>query len=110
MLNSPVDGTSISLPLDCKSVVQPLVEDLFINHAYGPGRLSRPTLHKCHLLDCGPSFFAGDHAVIYLVFIFQGKGQRRAYSVHILDAVMLCGVDIRDLHFNERYIELQLHT
>ena len=33
MLNSPADGTSISLPLDCKSPVQPLVEDMFTNHA-----------------------------------------------------------------------------
>ena len=56
---------SVSLPLGCKSVVRPLVEDLFINHANGPGRLSRP-LHECHLLDCsnifgsGPSFFASE--------------------------------------------------
>ena len=42
MLNSPADGTSVSLPLSCKSVVRPLVEDLFIYRANGPGRLSRP--------------------------------------------------------------------
>ena len=43
MLDSPADGTSVSLPLGCcKSVVLPLVEDLFINNANGPGRLSSP--------------------------------------------------------------------
>ena len=33
----PVDGTSVYLPLDCKSLAQPLVEDLFTNHANGNG-------------------------------------------------------------------------
>ena len=32
----------------CKSVVQPLVEDLFINHANELGG----SLHECHLLAC----------------------------------------------------------
>ena len=39
MLNSPADGTNVSLPLGCKSLVQSLVEDLLTNHAnhaYGP--------------------------------------------------------------------------
>ena len=42
ILKSPADGTSVSFTFSCKSVVRPLVEDLFINHANGPGRLSRP--------------------------------------------------------------------
>ena len=32
----------------------------------------------------------------------EGKGQRRVMSVHVLDAVFLCGTDIRSMHFNER--------
>ena len=33
---------SVSLPLGFKSLVRPLVEDLFTNHAKRSGRLSRP--------------------------------------------------------------------
>ena len=63
MLKSPADGTSVSLPLGCKSVVRPLVEDvLFINHANGPGRLSRPPARTpsagmFNIFGSGPSFF-----------------------------------------------------
>ena len=42
ILNSPPGGTSVSLPLGCKSLVWPLVENLFTNHANGPGRHTRP--------------------------------------------------------------------
>ena len=42
MMNSPADGTNVSLPLGCKSPLWPIVEDLFTNHANGPG--SPPTL------------------------------------------------------------------
>ena len=40
LFNSPADGTSVSLPLGCKSEVRPLVEELFINYGKGsPGPL-----------------------------------------------------------------------
>lgn len=37
-----------------------------------------------------------------VIFFFQGKGQRRVTTLHILDAVFLCGTDVRELHFNDR--------
>ena len=42
MLNSPADGTNVSLLLGCKSLVRPLAEDLFTHHANGP--VSPPAL------------------------------------------------------------------
>ena len=59
MLNSPADGTSVSLPLGCESVVRPLVEDLFSNLANGPGRFP---LHECHLLDFSTFLEVGPHS------------------------------------------------
>ena len=52
----------VSLPLGCKSVVRPLVENLFINHANGPGRLSLPpawvpSAGLFNLFGSGLSFF-----------------------------------------------------
>ena len=82
MLNSSADGTSVSLLLGCKSVVGPLVEDLFINHANGPGRLSRP-LHECHLLDCSTFLEVGPHSftkqgiltnLSFLIIVWVRKG------------------------------------
>lgn len=32
----------------------------------------------------------------------QGKAQRRINAVHILDALVLNGTDVRDQHFNPR--------
>jgi len=32
----------------------------------------------------------------------QGKGQRRAAAVHIVDAVILGGKDVRSKHYHER--------
>ena len=32
----------------------------------------------------------------------QGKGQRRATAVHIVDAVILGGKDVRNKHYHER--------
>ena len=32
----------------------------------------------------------------------QGKGQRRSAAVHIVDAVILGGKDVRNLHYSER--------
>lgn len=32
----------------------------------------------------------------------QGKAQRRINAVHILDALVLNGTDVRDQHFNQR--------
>ena len=63
MLNSPADGTSVSVPLGCLSLVQHLVENLFTNHANGPGRHSRlpaqvPSAGLFNTFGSGPSFFA----------------------------------------------------
>ncbi|KAK2554252.1 Cap-specific mRNA (nucleoside-2'-O-)-methyltransferase 1 [Acropora cervicornis] len=33
----------------------------------------------------------------------EGKGQRKAIAVHIVDAVILGGKDVRNLHYHERY-------
>ena len=38
--------------------------------------------------------------------IFQGMGQRKVTSFHALDALFLFGKDVRNLHFNERYVDL----
>lgn len=35
-------------------------------------------------------------------FSQQGKGQRRSAAVHIVDAVILGGKDVRNLHYSER--------
>ena len=61
MLNNPAGG-SVSLALDCKSLVRPLVEDLISNRANGPGRLSRPPAQVPSaglfiIFGSGPSFF-----------------------------------------------------
>ncbi|ESO94138.1 hypothetical protein LOTGIDRAFT_161337 [Lottia gigantea] len=37
----------------------------------------------------------------------EGKGQRRIQTIHILDAVFLCGKDVRSLHFKERLRSLE---
>lgn len=36
------------------------------------------------------------------VFIPQGKAQRRIGAVHVMDALILNGTDVRDQHFNQR--------
>ena len=69
MLNSPADGTVISLILGCKSLVQPLVEDLFTNHANGsegPPALV-PSAGMFNIFGNGPSFFPqkSENFVIY---------------------------------------------
>ena len=38
----------------------------------------------------------------FLLCVFQGRGQRKVLAVHILDALVLNGTDIREKHFNER--------
>ena len=59
LLNSPADGTNVSLPclqLGCKSLVRPLVEDLFTNHANGPGRPPAlvPSVGLFNIFEVGP--------------------------------------------------------
>ena len=39
----------------------------------------------------------------YSLLKFQGMGQRKMTSFHVLDALFLFGKDVRNLHFNERY-------
>ena len=44
---------------------------------------------------------------LMLIFLFarfsqQGKGQRRSAAIHIVDAVILGGKDVRNLHYSER--------
>ena len=34
----------------------------------------------------------------------QGKGQRRVMAVHVVDALFICGTDVRQLHYNERHV------
>lgn len=41
----------------------------------------------------------------YLLSFCQGKGQRRATAVHIVDAVILGGKDVRNMHYHERYCD-----
>lgn len=41
-----------------------------------------------HLFDC--------------LFGPQGKAQRRINAVHVMDALVLNGTDVRDQHFNQR--------
>lgn len=36
--------------------------------------------------------------------VFQGKAQRRINAVHVMDALILNGTDVRDQHFNQRYV------
>lgn len=36
------------------------------------------------------------------MFVPQGKAQRRISAVHIMDALVLNGTDVRDKHFNQR--------
>lgn len=36
------------------------------------------------------------------IFLPQGKAQRRINAVHIMDALVLNGTDVRDRHFNQR--------
>lgn len=36
------------------------------------------------------------------VFAPQGKAQRRINAVHVMDALILNGTDVRDQHFNQR--------
>ena len=59
MLSSPADGTNVSLPLGCKSLVRPVVENLFTNHANGPGSPPAlvPSLGLFYIFQSGPSFF-----------------------------------------------------
>lgn len=33
----------------------------------------------------------------------QGKAQRRINAVHVMDALVLNGTDVRDKHFNQRW-------
>ncbi|KAL8619662.1 hypothetical protein ACOMHN_019717 [Nucella lapillus] len=37
----------------------------------------------------------------------EGKGQRRMMTVHVMDALFLCGKDIRQKHFRERQDNIQ---
>lgn len=39
----------------------------------------------------------------YNLFVPQGKAQRRINAVHVMDALILNGTDVRDKHFNQRY-------
>ena len=62
MLNSPAYGTNVSLPLDCKSFLWPLaclVEDLFTNHANGPGSPPAlvPSVGQFNIFEMGPPYF-----------------------------------------------------
>ena len=38
----------------------------------------------------------------YRMFGPQGKAQRRINAVHVMDALILNGTDVRDQHFNQR--------
>jgi hypothetical protein len=40
--------------------------------------------------------------VFRFVLCAQGKAQRRINAVHVLDALILNGTDVRELHFNQR--------
>lgn len=40
--------------------------------------------------------------LLFARFSQQGKGQRRSAAVHIVDAVILGGKDVRNLHYSER--------
>lgn len=44
------------------------------------------------------------HICLYMCayFIPQGKAQRRINAVHVMDALILNGTDVRDQHFNQR--------
>ena len=72
MLNSPADGISVSLPFGCKRLVRPPGEDLFINHANGPGRLSRPPARVPTFLEVGP------HSLNSLTYVFN-KGDMSSF-------------------------------
>lgn len=39
----------------------------------------------------------------YSLFGPQGKAQRRINAVHVMDALVLNGTDVREQHFNQRY-------
>lgn len=39
---------------------------------------------------------------IYIIFVPQGKAQRRINAVHVMDALILNGTDVREQHFNQR--------
>ena len=57
MLNSPAEGTSVFLPLGSVSLVQPLMEVLFLNHANGPGSppAQVPSAGLFNIFGSGPS-------------------------------------------------------
>lgn len=40
--------------------------------------------------------------LLFARFSQQGKGQRRSAAVHVVDAVILGGKDVRNLHYSER--------
>ena len=74
MLNSPADGTGVSLPLGIKNIVWPLVDDLFTNHANRSGMLSRPhaqvpSAGMLNIFGSGPSSFYGGWWGVFLVTI-----------------------------------------
>ena len=61
-------------------------------------------------LVCGKVHFNGcliteNSGVGAFISCYKGKGQRRSAAVHIVDAVILGGKDVRSKHYHERYSE-----
>ena len=61
VLNSPADGTSVSLPLGCKSVVRPVVEDFSLSMVMDLDGSPGP-INECHLLDYSTFFEVGPNS------------------------------------------------
>ena len=63
--------------------------------------------NQLHLLNC-PTFppYIIEVSLLYDQIV-KGRGQRRVTCVHVIDAMFLGGLDIRKLHFTERYEETE---
>lgn len=40
----------------------------------------------------------------FTYYFLQGKAQRKISAIHILDVLVLNGNDVRNQHFNQRYV------
>lgn len=56
--------------------------------------------HFCHLSNVLRQLFEIQCSLL----VEQGKGQRRVIAVHVVDALFICGTDVRQLHYNERQV------
>lgn len=89
LLHSGLQGTGMLL-------VSGKVLSLEENDAL-PKKLKRKAIKEAEIATDSPSSK-------FTYYFLQGKAQRKISAIHILDVLVLNGNDVRNQHFNQRYV------